>query len=458
MSYQKKTKIVCTLGPASDSVQEIIRLIQSGMNVARLNFSHGSHAHHKKIIDNLRLAEQKTGKTVAILADLQGPKIRVGKTKEQIIRVKKDQEISLPLATPQIIKDLKIGDHVLVDDGLVELIITKKLKTRIKAKALNSGVIKTGNGMNFPDSKITLPAVTEKDKQDLAFILEQKLDLLALSFVKDKQDITTLKKLIKGKHKPQIIAKIERHQAVGNLSNIIKAADGVMVARGDLGVDIPQEQVPIVQKRIIAIANHEAKPVITATQVLQSMVKKARATRAEISDAANAVFDHTDAIMLSNETAVGRYPFRATETLSKVAIAIEQEIEKHPELKEHFFPEIRHQYNSNPCCKNATDIANESNADLIVNFTTDGYTAKQLAKFRSSTPIITFTNKEQVKRDLQLVWGLNDIFLADIPKKHPNKARALLELTLQKIPSKKKRKIIVIISASKEENISTFTL
>ena len=327
---QRQTKIICTLGPASDSLLELTRLIESGMNIARINFSHGSEADNLKILANLRQASANTKTPIKILGDLQGPKIRIGNLKEPL-KVQKDQIITMPLRVPEIIPNLAIGHRVLADDGLVELIITAKLKTAIKCRVLNSGLLKSGNGLNFPDSKIKLPAITAKDRIDLKFALTQKFDYIALSFVKSRSDIDALRKLIKTPT-PKIIAKIERHDAITNLREIIESADGAMVARGDLGVDIPPEQVPIAQKRIIALSRKAKKPVIVATQVLQSMTKNARATRAEISDAANAVFDHADAIMLSNETAVGKYPFRACETLHKVACAIEQEMRKHDEL------------------------------------------------------------------------------------------------------------------------------
>lgn len=302
------------------------------MNIARLNFSHGTHEHHAKILKNLQTASQNTGTTIKTLGDLQGPKIRIGKLKEPL-KIKENQIITLPLKVPEIIKNLRLGQRVLADDGLVELTITAKLKTALKCRALNAGTLKSGNGLNFPDSDIKLPAITAKDREDLNFILEHKLDFVALSFVKTPEEIEDLRKLLKkSKHRPRIIAKIERHDALTNLKAILKAADGAMIARGDLGVDIPQEQVPIAQKRIATLCQKLKKPFILATQVLQSMTKNARATRAEISDAANAVFERADAIMLSNETATGRYPFRACETLHKVATAIEHEISKHPEL------------------------------------------------------------------------------------------------------------------------------
>lgn len=330
--HKRKTQIICTLGPASDSLLELTRLIESGMNIARLNFSHGTYKHHTKILSNLRAAANKLDVKIKILGDLQGPKIRIGAMKAPT-KVKKDQIVTIPLKVPETTKSLRLGQRVLADDGLVEFVITAKLKTSIKCRALNAGTIKSGNGLNFPDSNIKLPALTKKDLQDLNFILEQKLDFIALSFVKTASDIEELRKLIKkSKHRPRIIAKIERHDALDNLKSILKAADGAMIARGDLGVDIPQEQVPIAQKRIATLSRKMKKPFILATQVLQSMIKNARATRAEISDAANAVFEHADAIMLSAETATGRYPFRACETLHRVASAIEQEILKHPEL------------------------------------------------------------------------------------------------------------------------------
>lgn len=326
----RKTQIICTLGPASDSLREITRLIESGMNVARFNFSHGTYEHHSKILNNLRKAEALTGKKILTLADLQGPKIRIGLMRKELICLP-GKLTNFPITVPAILKYLKPGQRLLANDGLVELQIEKILDDKIHCRALTQGILKSGNGLNFPDTKIKLPPLTAKDLQDLDFILAHNFDFIALSFVKEKSDLKALKKHL-GNNPIKIIAKIERHEAVKNLKSLIKTADLLMVARGDLGVDIAPEQVPLVQKHLLHLTRKANKPAIVATQVLQTMIKNPIPTRAEISDAANAVIDRANYIMLSNETAVGRYPFRACATLEKVIFAVEKALKKNPHL------------------------------------------------------------------------------------------------------------------------------
>lgn len=315
---KRQTKIICTLGPSSDSITEITKLHQAGMDIARLNMSHGSVEQHIRILTNTR----KVSKKIRILQDLQGPKIRLAQDYE----LKRGQIFSLKTNYKNLYKDLKVKDSVLINDGMYEAEVVKKSPKEIICKARNTASVKKGNGLNFPDSNISQAPITAKDKKDLKFGLAQKVDMVALSFVKSAKDIKALRKLAP---KMPIIAKIERHEAIEHLEEIIREADGIMVARGDLGADIPPERVPIIQKKIIHLANLLEKPVITATQVLMSMVENPTPTRAEISDAANAVFDNTDAIMLSNETAVGKYPFKAARILAKVISATEKEISRH---------------------------------------------------------------------------------------------------------------------------------
>ena len=472
--HTKNTKIVCTLGPASDSEKEILQLVKAGMNIARLNFSHGSYKHHKKLIKTIHKVEKITGKRIGILQDLQGPKVRIGDLPEEGVKIKKNQlfrisitakkastekHIIIPIRYKGIVKDAKKGDTILINDGLIETRVTKKGKDYLECKAINGGTIKTGNGVNIPTGSISQPAITKKDKEDLKFGLKNNVDFIAISFVKSEKDIESLRKLInKAKKTTKIIAKVERHEAVKNLKKIIKAADGIMVARGDLGVDIPAEQVPIVQKRMITLANKAAKPVITATQVLYSMVEKATATRAEISDAANAIFDHTDAIMLSNETAVGKYPFKATKTLTKVALTVEEEMQKHEELIENL--KATKQLNPlNATCLNACELAVDTKADAIVVYTEDGYTAQQIAKHRPYTKIITLAKDEKTLRELTLVWGLNNLHKVKISGKGATKIEKILSFITKNKLAKRKDKIVIVCNASqKEKLISTFTI
>ena len=337
----RKTKIIATLGPATEEKSQIGKLVKAGMDVARLNFSHGTHAQCKKIILNVREVEKELEKPIGIIADLQGPKIRIGKLsqdkqikkgEEIILTTKKPLKGEIPIQYKNLPKEVKLGKKLLIDDGYIETRVKKiaNNKTKIHLEVLNDGVIKSNKGINAPDSIITANSLTPKDKKDLEFALKQGVNFIALSFVRDADDMKQLKRLIK-KHKgnAQVIAKIERSEALDNLEEIVRESDATMIARGDLGLEIKAERLPIVQKQIIKLANIYAKPVITATQILASMVDNPNPTRAEISDAANAVLDNTDCLMLSNETSVGKYPIRAVKVLDRVAKTIEAEMKKH---------------------------------------------------------------------------------------------------------------------------------
>jgi pyruvate kinase len=340
----KRTKIVCTIGPASHDVSTMVALGKAGMDVARLNFSHGTHADHRQLYGRLQRAGKKLGRPFTILQDLQGPKIRLGVLPEQGIELvsgkqyvfntalKECKEKEIPLAFPELENFLKVGHHFLIDDGRVEVEVIKIQTTKIITKVIDGGIIISHKGLNFPDTEFyNLPAITQKDKEDLLFGLQQKVDIVALSFVKKAEDIQELKKLIKNYNqefkltsKPRIIAKIERGEALVNLTKILKVVDGVMVARGDLGLEMPSEQLAILQKNIIAAAKKAKKPVIVATQMLDAMIASKRPTRAELTDVANAVIDGANSLLLTNETAVGKYPVLAIETMRKIIEATEK--------------------------------------------------------------------------------------------------------------------------------------
>lgn len=471
--HNRNTKIVCTLGPSSDSVKEITNLINAGMNVARLNFSHGTYEHHAKLINNIHKAEKITGKRIGILQDLQGPKIRIGEMPKEGIDLKnnqivtftvnstighieKDNDVVIPINYKNIIKDVKKNDIILINDGLIEVKILKVGKVHLRCKVKDGGTVKKGNGINLPTSSISQKTITAKDKRDLEFGLNHNVDFVALSFVKSAQDLHELRKMIQRKKKnTAIIAKIERHEAIKSLNKIIQVSDGVMVARGDLGADMRAEQVPIVQKRMIALANKYGKPVITATQVLYSMVKNPRPTRAEISDAANAVFDHTDAIMLSNETAVGKYPVQATATLTKVSAAVEKEMQKYKELQTEIISPRKCLTPINATCLNACELASDTKADFLIIYTNDGYTARQVARHRHYIPIITITNNEKTARELTLVWGMNDIYVHPIQQNSTNKVAEIIKFLKNKKKIKKGNKVVVVCNASKKEKLIT---
>ncbi len=468
----KRTKIVCTLGPASSDLATLEKMIRAGMNVARLNFSHGTHEEFVRIIKNIRSIAKKLDTPIAILQDLQGPKIRIGEMPENGVEIKANEEIILstnhekydtkngtkifPVQYKELHKDVTKNDLILIDDGLIEVKVTKVEGTSIYAIAQTDGVIKSRKGINVPTASLAADPLTQKDLEDLAFGIKHDVDYVALSFVREASDIIRLKKILRDKKcAAKVMAKIERHEAVKNLEDIVKVSDALMVARGDLGIEIPAENVPIVQKRTILLANTYGKPVITATHMLNSMIENPRATRAEISDAANAVFDHSDALMLSNETAVGKYPVEAVETLAKVAHATEENLEKY----EHLLPFKIKKFDlpiSSATCLNGTKLAVDINADFIVAISLSGYTAQHIAKHRIYKPIITFTNSEKVRNQLSLVWGLNHIFVKKMNFKNASQEVAQF-LRVQKI-AKKGQEVVTVINASKDENIITTTI
>lgn len=470
----KNTKIVCTLGPSSDSVSEIEDLIRAGMNLARLNFSHGDYKDHKKIVTNLRIAAKNQNTTIGIIQDLQGPKIRIGTIENGKLIIKNSQKVILttdetpgyiknnvaiiPIQYKELVKDIKKDDQILINDGLLELKVLSKNQTEIHCKTIAGGEVSNHKGINVPTASISAECLTKKDLEDLNFGLKLDIDYIALSFVRSGKDIKKLREILEKKKKhTKIIAKIERHEAVKNLEEIVKESDALMVARGDLGVEIPAEKVPIVQKEMIRLANRERKPVITATQVLQSMVENPRATRAEISDAANAVYDYTDAIMLSNESAVGKYAKKAVETLRKVA----EEVEKDQKFCKSGIRNI-YVHDKNPTdalCFHASQLSENINAKYIVAYTNSGYTARELTKTRVFTPIIVFTPDEKVARELTLVWGINKVFVKKLKTEVKDKLKEILK-TLKKENLIKTNDQIVITSNDriKEKILLTYTV
>lgn len=458
---QRNTKIVCTFGPASESETMIEKMIRAGMNVARLNFSHGDYSEFAKIIRNIRKISKKLGVPVAIMQDLQGPKIRVGEMPEKGVVIKKGQTIVLttanitgkdgliPVQYKDLPKDVHKKDRILMDDGLLEVEVTKVTPKEITCKVINGGTVFRHKGINVPTASISANPITVKDKQDLFFALKNDVDYVAMSFVKSAKNIIELRELIRRKRgKAKIIAKIERHEAVENLESIIIETDAVMVARGDLGVEVPGEQVPLIQKRMIHLANIHGKPVITATQILQSMVENPRPTRAEMSDAANAVFDHSDALMLSNESAVGKFPVEAAQTLAKVATSVENFLKKHKDFQPNrlFLANTPVSYAT---CMNGTKLAIDIGAKLIVAMTQSGFTAQHIAKHRPYIPIVAITPDEKVRQQLALVWGINHSIVHNISIKHQDVKKLLLKHGL----AKRGDKVVIICNASSEEKV-----
>ncbi|HKY96488.1 MAG TPA: pyruvate kinase [Gemmatimonadaceae bacterium] len=413
-TYVPRTKIVCTLGPASSDEQAIRGLIEAGMNVARLNFSHGTHAQHRETIALVRRLAAELGRPVALLGDLQGPRIRVGDINGTInvdsgddltlVHEGLEQEGEIPITYDHLADDVHVGDRILIDDGLIELLAMEVTAPRVKARVVHGGPINPHKGLNLPGVHVSAPSITEKDISDIHFAIEQDLDYLALSFVRRARDIEELRAMI-----PRgllIVAKIEKDVALHNIESIIEASDGVMVARGDLGVELPFEEVPSAQKRIIALANALGRPVITATQMLESMIENPRPTRAEASDVANAILDGTDAVMLSAETAAGAYPRLAVEAMRRIIT----EVERHPPLSI-----LRRASPRDANIVIPTEVAIAAattaavgmlQAPLVVVFTKSGFSARIVAAHRPGVSILVLTDQPRTYRQLALVWGV----------------------------------------------------
>ncbi len=410
-----RTKIVCTIGPASSSPDVLRSLIDAGLNVARVNFSHGTHEEHAQTIATIRRLANELGRPVAILGDLQGPRIRVGNLAEPITLadgsdiVLAPEEVArgdeIPITYQALSTDVHPGDRVLMDDGLIEAVVLDVAPPRVRARVVYGGALRSHKGMNLPGVAVSAPSITEKDRADIAFAVEQGLDYLALSFVRRAEDIASLRALIpKGM---LVVAKIEKDTALRHIHEIIEAADAVMVARGDLGVELPFEEVPIVQKRIIAIANALGRPVITATQMLESMVTHPRPTRAEASDVANAILDGTDAVMLSAETAAGAYPRLAVLAMTRIIT----EIERHPIPRQATKALGRRQHDAPVSTEDAIAAATAAaaaslGAPLVMVITKSGFTARVVASHRPGVPILALTDSERTYRQLALVWGV----------------------------------------------------
>ncbi|MFT7184448.1 MAG: pyruvate kinase [Oceanicoccus sp.] len=422
---KKRTRIVATLGPVTEDKKQIKALVEAGMNIARLNFSHGSYEQYLKITKNIRAAEKATGKIVSIMQDLQGPKIRIGKLPHGHIDVKRGEELTFsPNTSDQncihipyraLSKVVKVGERLLIEDGMIRTKVTKVNGNKVTVKVQVGGVIKDCKGVNIPDS--TMPAsatLTSKDKKDLAYgVNKLKVDAIAISFVETAQDIHNVRKEIRKHTKREIliIAKIERKDALKNLEAIIEATDGVMVARGDLGIETKAERVPIIQKRIVRLARTAGKPVIIATQMLQSMVKNPLATRAEVSDAANAVFDLADAFMLSNETAVGAFPIQAVKTLATVAYETEAAMAQHQELYPVPVEDSNGLIEDESIALNACYLSDDVDAKALIIMTKKGHTAQTVIKHRPMAPIVIVTNDASMARKINFMWGANDIVL-----------------------------------------------
>ncbi|MEO5988467.1 MAG: pyruvate kinase [Candidatus Eisenbacteria bacterium] len=411
---ERRAKIVCTLGPATQSAEAILALIHAGMDVARLNLSHGDHADHAAAYQHVRAASDSTGRAVGILVDLQGPKIRLGHFAAGFAMLKAGQMFTITTEEvegseslcsttyPALARDVHAGDALLIDDGNVRLSVEGSDGVRVRCKVIEGGRISDHKGINLPGVRVSAPSMSDKDREDLRFALQLRVDMIALSFVRDPHDILEVHEIMDatGGRLP-VIAKIEKPEAVERLEAIVQTFDGLMVARGDLGVEIPLEQVPLVQKRAVRLAREYAKPVIVATQMLESMIAHSRPTRAEASDVANAVLDGADAVMLSGETSVGQYPIEAVETMSRIIVAAEAQ-----GLRTMAPVNTRPESRTDAIAAAAVRIAEDTHARALVAFTQSGSSARRVASHRTGVPLLAFTSEPAVRSQLALQWGI----------------------------------------------------
>lgn len=418
----KKTKIVATLGPASADKDVLRQMLLEGVNVCRLNSSHGSHEDHKKSIDLIRELNEETGLNVAILMDLQGPKIRTYEMENNGVMMENDSLVTI--VTDRIVgnaekfgisyahmpKDVQPGERILLDDGkLMMEIISTDGESEIKAKVIHGGILSSKKGVNLPNTKISLPSLTEKDREDLEFALDNEVDWIGLSFVRTARDIIELKHVIAQRHaKARVVAKIEKPEAIEDIDEIIKATDALMVARGDLGVEIPYQNVPLIQKMLIAKGHQYAKPIIVATQMMESMITNITPTRAEVNDVANAVLDGADAVMLSGETSVGKFPVEVIQTMTNIV----KEMENFDGIynKEQLPEKAQSRFISDSICFNACRLAQRVEADAIITMSYSGYTAYKIASQRPKAPIYVFTSNKDIITQLNLVWGVKAFY------------------------------------------------
>ena len=453
-----KTKIICTIGPATNNISKIKHLIMAGTDAIRLNFSHGTYEDHLLSLNLIKKVEKSLGKTVTVVQDLQGPKIRVGELVSPFIILKRSQILKLTtkilkgnsdkisVTYKQLLNDIKIGDRILFDDGKIESKVIKIEDDEARIRITRGGKLYPHKGVNLPGIHISAKSLTNKDKNDLQFAFRYNVDYVAHSFVRSAEDIKNLRKYI-AKNGPKnrkikIIAKIEKPEAIKYIDEIIDESDAIMVARGDLGVELSAEDVPVLQKMIIRKCNKMGKPVIVATQMLESMISNSRPTRAETSDIANAVFDGADALMLSGETAVGKYPVEAVKVMNKVIRDAEKHLISYRDYNPVEFP-ATHDYDF--LCQSASVLANELKTSAIVAITNSGTTAIRLAKYRPDVPIIAITDNEVVLRHINLVWGVQGVFVRNI-KINSDVLLLKIENMIKKLGFVNKNETILIVA------------
>jgi pyruvate kinase len=442
----RRTKIIATLGPACSSEEIVNELLTCGVDVFRLNFSHGAPADRIRIIGIVRQAAMSIGRYIPIVGDIQGPKLRIGEV-DGVVHLQNGatfilttdpirgnaQAVSTPF-TP-LPREVGVGERILINDGLVELVVTGVDDKKVVTRVIHSGPISSKKGMNFPDSELTIPAITDKDREDVKFAVEHQLDYIAASFVRRKSDIQELRALLNaaGGAETNVIAKLEKPQAIDNLQEILEVSDGVMVARGDLGVELPPESVPIVQKRVLTEASRWGRFAITATQMLESMTTNSRPTRAEASDVANAIFDGSDAVMLSAETASGAYPVEAVRMMARIVTAAETEALIHPSNRRAPFRKVSESDEFTDALAGAANYAaDQIDAKYIVVFTQTGFAARLMSKFRPRSPIVALTPSSWVARRMNILWGVQPYVLKQVGEFHEQIVDRVDEFLLQK--------------------------
>lgn len=425
-----RTKIVATVGPASNTYEKLRELVKAGVNVFRLNFSHGVHEEKLQVINYIRKINEELNTRVAILGDLQGPKLRVGEIENNGVEVVPGDKFiftntkmlgtkeKMYISYPNFHSDVKVGNKIMIDDGKIEVLVREILPNNdVLVEVLLGGVISSKKGVNLPDTKISLPAITPKDTEDLAFIMEHELDWVALSFVRRSDDLNNLREILeKNKSRTKIIAKIEMPEAVPNIRDIIHASDAIMIARGDLGVELPVEKVPLIQKNIIRKCIHRAKPVIVATQMMESMIDRTKPNRSEITDVANAVLEGTDAVMLSGETAAGQHPVLVVQTMRKIILEVEK-TDYNYDLEDELQPQAHSpSLASDAICYNACNLAKDTACNALVGMTQSGYTGFMLSSYRPKVPLYIFTKDKHLINQMSLGWGIRSFFYDDDEK------------------------------------------
>ncbi len=418
----QKTKIIATVGPACNTYEKLLRLVEEGVDVFRLNFSHGTHEEHKKVIDAINKINIENPFKIAILADLQGPKLRVGEIENDGIELEEGDELILTnekilgtkkgvyVSYPSFYDDVKVGELILFDDGKIEMQVKALNADRtVTMEVLVGGVLSSKKGMNLPNTNISIPAITEKDRKDLVFIAQERLDWVALSFVRKPDDVNELRNILRDLgSEAKVIAKIEKPEVLNHIRNVIVASDAIMIARGDLGVELPVERVPLIQKQIVRMCIHRARPVIIATQMMESMIERTKPNRSEITDVANAVLDSADALMLSGETAVGRHPEKVIRTMSRIIAEVEKEdsIYHRQDLTPQ---EHSPSFLADAVCYRASKMSVDVKADALIGNTQSGYTGFMLSSFRPKAPLFVFTQTKSLVHQLSLSWGVRAI-------------------------------------------------